>query len=96
MSRQNSKVFAGKHGFITSRDLFRWADRFRTFKNSYEDLARDSYYLLTERLRDEGEKKVVLAVLEKHLWVFLIVGSHGIPPWGYIHSTEHGPERFQS
>ena len=37
--------------------MFQWADRFRTFKNSYEDLARDSYYLLTERLRDEGERK---------------------------------------
>ena len=25
--RQSSAVFAGKHGFITPRDLFRWADR---------------------------------------------------------------------
>ena len=72
LRRQNSKVFAGKHGFIISRDLFRWADHFRTFRNSYEDLARDDYYLLTERLRDEGEKKVVLTVLEKHLRVKLV------------------------
>ena len=25
--RQGSHVFAGKHGFITPRDLFRWAER---------------------------------------------------------------------
>ena len=58
LSRQNSKVFAGKHGFIISRDLFRWADHFKTSRNSYEDLARDDYCLLTERLRDEGEKRL--------------------------------------
>ena len=72
LHRQSTKIFAGKHGFITPRDLFRWADRFRTFGNSYEDLARDGYYLLAERLRDEGEKKVVQEVLEKHLRVKLI------------------------
>lgn len=27
--RRGSSVFAGKHGFITLRDLFRWADRYR-------------------------------------------------------------------
>nr|KAJ0194819.1 hypothetical protein LSAT_V11C700343310 [Lactuca sativa] len=43
--RQSSKVFAGKHGYITPRDLFRWADRFRMFGKSYEDLGRDGYYL---------------------------------------------------
>lgn len=75
LHRQSSKAFAGKHGFITPRDLFRWADRFRTFGNSYEDLAKDGYYLLAERLRDEGEKKVVQEVLEKHLRVKLIEES---------------------
>lgn len=69
--RQSSKVFAGKHGFITPRDLFRWADRYRVFGKSYEDLGRDGYYLLAERLRDEEEKKVVLEVLEKHLRIKL-------------------------
>ncbi|WJZ95191.1 hypothetical protein VitviT2T_013980 [Vitis vinifera] len=72
LPRQNSKVFAGNHGFIISRDLFRWADHFKTSRNSYEDLVRDDYCLLTERLRDEGEKKVVLIVLEKHLRVKLV------------------------
>lgn len=71
LHRQSSKVFAGKHGFITPRDLFRWAERFRMFGNSYEDLARDGYYLLAERLRDDGEKRVVLEVLERQLRVKL-------------------------
>lgn len=72
LNRQRSKVFAGKHGFITPRDLFRWADRFRELNGmSYDDLARDGYYLLAERVRDEGEKLVVQGVLEKHLHVRL-------------------------
>ncbi|KAA8540262.1 hypothetical protein F0562_024175 [Nyssa sinensis] len=71
LRRHSSKVFAGKHGFITPRDLFRWADRFRIFGTSYEDLGRDGYYLLAERLRDEDEKSVVLEVLERHLRIKL-------------------------
>ncbi|XP_040935632.1 midasin isoform X2 [Gossypium hirsutum] len=72
LHRQSSKVFAGKHGFITPRDLFRWADRFRISGISYEDLARDGYHLLAERLRVEDEKRVVQEVLEKHLRVKLV------------------------
>lgn len=67
LHRQSSKIFAGKHGFITPRDLFRWADRYRTFGNSYEDLAYDGYYLMAERLRDDAEKRVVEEVLERQL-----------------------------
>ncbi|XP_040370504.1 midasin isoform X3 [Rosa chinensis] len=62
--RQTSNVFAGKHGFITPRDLFRWADRYIELGGKPEDLVRDGYYLLAERLRDEGEKCVVKKVLE--------------------------------
>lgn len=65
-------MFVGKHGFITPRDLFRWATRFKDFGKSYEDLARDGYYLLAERLRDDGEKCVVQEILEKHLRVRLV------------------------
>ncbi|CAJ1950871.1 unnamed protein product [Sphenostylis stenocarpa] len=71
LHRQSSRVFAGKHGFITPRDLFRWADRFQKFGNTYEDLAKDGYYLLAERLRDEDEKSVVQEILEKHFRVKL-------------------------
>ncbi|AET01690.2 midasin [Medicago truncatula] len=71
MHRQSSRVFAGKHGFITPRDLFRWAERYKKFGKSQEDLAKDGYYLLAERLRDEDEKSVVQEVLEKHFRVKL-------------------------
>ncbi|KAJ1295332.1 hypothetical protein BS78_01G216000 [Paspalum vaginatum] len=74
--RQNSRVFAGKHGFITPRDLFRWANRYRAFEGkSYEDLAKDGYLLLAERLRDENEKAVVQGALERHLRVTLNIAD---------------------
>ncbi|KAL2649174.1 hypothetical protein R1flu_017302 [Riccia fluitans] len=62
--RQSSRVFAGKHGFITPRDLFRWADR---HANGYYELARDGYMLLAERLREPNEKLAVQRTLEKHM-----------------------------
>ncbi|CAH9088613.1 unnamed protein product [Cuscuta europaea] len=71
LHRQSSKVFAGKHGFITPRDLFRWANRFKEFGKSYEDLAHDGYYLLAERLRDENERCIVRGILEKKFRVKL-------------------------
>ncbi|CAA6669952.1 unnamed protein product [Spirodela intermedia] len=71
LHRQNSKVFSGKHGFITSRDLFRWANRFQMFGKSYMDLALDGYLLLAERLREESEKDVVQDILERRLRVKL-------------------------
>ncbi|KAH6793247.1 hypothetical protein C2S52_003724 [Perilla frutescens var. hirtella] len=71
LHRQSSNIFAGKHGFITPRDLFRWADRFRTYGISYEDLAYDGYYLMAERLRDDAEKRVVKEVLERQLRIKL-------------------------
>ncbi|KAM7253719.1 hypothetical protein ACFE04_031401 [Oxalis oulophora] len=66
--RTSSKVFAGKHGYITPRDLFRWANRFTGSSGmSYGDLAIDGYYLLAERLRDDDEKNVVIDVLKDKL-----------------------------
>ena len=38
--RQASRAFAGKDGFITARDLFRWANR---KSNWYEELAADGF-----------------------------------------------------
>ncbi|XP_024535665.1 midasin [Selaginella moellendorffii] len=67
--RQGSKVFAGKHGYITPRDLFRWAERHRQSGISYEDLAWNGYVLLAERIRDSKEKVVVQTSLEKQLRV---------------------------
>ncbi|PWA97505.1 hypothetical protein CTI12_AA028730 [Artemisia annua] len=69
--RQSSKIFSGKHGFITPRDLFRWANRYKMFGKDKEDLGRDGYYLLAERLRDDKEKQVVLEVLQNRLRIEL-------------------------
>ncbi|KAJ6683499.1 hypothetical protein OIU85_007210, partial [Salix viminalis] len=69
LHRQSSKVFAGKHGFITPRDLFRWANRLRAFGDSKEVMAEHGYYLLADRLRDDRERHVVQEVLERHLRV---------------------------
>lgn len=71
LQRQKSRFSDGKHGFMTPRDLFRWADRYTKFGKSYEDLAKDGYYLLAERLRDESERSFVQEVLEKHMRVKL-------------------------
>ncbi|KAF3328833.1 midasin [Carex littledalei] len=71
LHRQNSRVFAGKQGFITPRDLFRWANRYSAFSKSPEDHAKEGYLLLAERLRDENEKIVVREALKRHLRVDL-------------------------
>lgn len=60
--RTRSAVFAGKHGFITPRDLFRWAAR---GASSYTELALNGYLLLAERLRSAEERATVRAVLER-------------------------------
>ncbi|CAK4340295.1 unnamed protein product [Aphanomyces euteiches] len=61
--RAQSSVFAGKAGFITTRDLLRWAQRQPTTK---QKVAEEGYFLLAERLRKEEDKLVVQQVLEKH------------------------------
>jgi len=58
--RSSSRVFAGRAGFITPRDLFRWADRVPA---TYQELAEIGYALLAERLRAPAEKDTVAAVL---------------------------------
>lgn len=60
--RQQSSVFAGKTGFITTRDLLRWAERRPATKQA---LAEEGYCLLAERLRKEEEKHLVKQVLEQ-------------------------------
>lgn len=61
---QASNVFAGKHGFITPRDLFRWAERGAV---GYEQLAENGFAVLGERLRHPAERATVVAVLQKTL-----------------------------
>ncbi len=54
-------MFAGKHGFITPRDLFKWAGRGAV---GYQQLAEAGYMLLAERLREPAEREVVAQVLQ--------------------------------
>eukprot|EP01135_Chromosphaera_perkinsii_P003042 Nk52_evm24s233 gene=Nk52_evmTU24s233 len=65
-TRQGTKLFSGKTAFITLRDLFRWAER---RPNGYEELARDGFCLLAERIRNPEEKVFVKSVIEKILKV---------------------------
>ena len=62
--RQASRAFAGKDGFITARDLFRWANR---QSNGYEELAADGFRVLGERLRSDEERDAMRTVLAKVL-----------------------------
>lgn len=65
--RQGSKVFAGKSGFITPRDLFRWAERCKRIGQiSTQEFAEQGYILLAERLRSEEEKLLVKNTIEKY------------------------------
>ncbi|XP_038145137.1 midasin isoform X1 [Cyprinodon tularosa] len=70
--RRGSSVFAGKHGFITLRDLFRWAERYRLEEQTQasqdwlQHLADDGYMLLAGRVRKPEEEAVILATLQKH------------------------------
>ncbi|KAI9487690.1 MAG: hypothetical protein EXX96DRAFT_514297 [Benjaminiella poitrasii] len=66
--RQSTRIFEQKHGFITLRDLFRWAGR---DPQGYQELAENGYMLLAERCRKEEEKKIVKQVLEKVMKVKL-------------------------
>ncbi len=70
--RQASRAFAGKDGFITARDLFRWANR---KSNGYEELARDGFRVLGERLRSDEEREALKATLAKVLKVPVITES---------------------
>ena len=71
-NRQSTQVFAGKHGFITLRDLFRWAER---KPGSYDELAITGYMLLAERLRKEEEKLIIKQAIEKNLKVTLDINA---------------------
>uniref|UniRef100_K7FQC1 Midasin n=1 Tax=Pelodiscus sinensis TaxID=13735 RepID=K7FQC1_PELSI len=70
--RRSSTVFAGKHGFITLRDLFRWGERYRLAEQTEKDydwlqhLANDGFMLLAGRVRKQEEVDVIQSVLEKH------------------------------
>lgn len=60
--RSRSHLFAGKDGYVTPRDLLRWAQR---GPQSPQEIAEEGYMLLAERLRRAEERAEVKAVLEK-------------------------------
>ncbi|KAI3637359.1 hypothetical protein MIR68_004008 [Amoeboaphelidium protococcarum] len=64
LHRSKSKLFNGKDGFMTLRDLFRWASRENS--GGEQPIGDDGYMLLAERLRNEEEKLLVKKVLEQH------------------------------
>lgn len=70
--RSKSGVFLGKDGFITPRDLLRWAERGASSK---VELAREGYMLLAERLRTNEEKEYVREELEKQIKVKIDLDS---------------------
>lgn len=55
--RRGSSVFAGKHGFITLRDLFRWAERYRL-----EEQTEASQDWL-QHLADDGETGQIFVII---------------------------------
>ncbi|KAJ3057055.1 AAA ATPase midasin [Rhizophlyctis rosea] len=61
-ARGRGRVFEGRHGFVTLRDMFRWAMR---RAEGYERLAEDGYMLLAERMRRDDDKTVVKEVIER-------------------------------
>ncbi|XP_062606102.1 midasin-like, partial [Saccostrea cucullata] len=73
--RRGSGVFAGKQGFMTLRDLFRWADRYkckevkleRKFYDWDQHMADHGYMLLAGRVRKPEEADIVQEVIQKHL-----------------------------
>lgn len=71
--RRGSAAFAGKHGFITLRDLFRWGERYRlapSTPNLYDwdqHLADEGYLLLAGRVRKIEERDEIAQVLKKHM-----------------------------
>jgi len=67
--RQKTRMFEGRHSFITLRDLFRWAERHAM---GYQELAQDGFMILGERIRKESEKAVVKQIIEKTMKVKLV------------------------
>ncbi|KAK3879278.1 hypothetical protein Pcinc_016138 [Petrolisthes cinctipes] len=72
--RRGTNIFQGKQSFITLRDLFRWAERYRLapqqeakFYDWDQHLADEGYLVLAARVREHGETDAIRKVLEKKL-----------------------------
>lgn len=60
MRRRTTSLFSGRDGFVTARDLFRWASR---GPRSKEELALHGFFVLGERSRTTDERETVRTVL---------------------------------
>eukprot|EP00762_Andalucia_godoyi_P001029 ANDGO_02023.mRNA.1 Midasin len=60
--RRIGGVFAGKSGYVTARDIFKWCARLWETK---EEFATNGFYVLGEKLRTAEERDVVRIVIEK-------------------------------
>ncbi|XP_075233650.1 midasin [Lycorma delicatula] len=75
MRRRGSAAFAGKQGFITLRDLFRWGERYRLATQvettKYYDwdqhIADEGFLVLAGRVRKQEEKQTIIEVIKKHI-----------------------------
>ncbi|KAK3926205.1 Midasin [Frankliniella fusca] len=73
--RKGSAAFAGKQGFITLRDLFRWGERYRLSQQGKEGkyydwdqhIADEGYLILAGRVRKEEERVIIQETLLKHI-----------------------------
>lgn len=74
LRRRGSAAFAGKQGFITLRDLFRWGERYRlagekegTFYDWDQHIADEGYLVLAGRVRKQEECHVIQDVIKRHI-----------------------------
>lgn len=72
--RKSTATFAGKKGFITLRDLFRWGERYRFAPDTgsalydwSQHLADEGYLVLSSKARQPEECSEIIQVLKKHL-----------------------------
>ncbi|KAI3655927.1 hypothetical protein MP638_004008, partial [Amoeboaphelidium occidentale] len=63
--RSTERVFAGKSGWVTLRDLFRWA--LRDNDGSQQQIGEDGFMIIAERCRTQEDRMIVKKVIEKNL-----------------------------
>jgi midasin len=80
-SRGNSRIFDGSFGFITLRDLFRWALR---DASDYQQLGENGYMILAERMRTTDDRLTVQQVLEKELRISIQPPEMYHKMWTYL------------
>nr|XP_031828776.1 midasin [Nomia melanderi]XP_031828783.1 midasin [Nomia melanderi] len=72
--RKSTATFAGKKGFMTLRDLFRWGERYRlapahegVLYDWSQHLADEGYLVLSSKVRYAEEHSEIIQAIKKHL-----------------------------